>query len=233
MASSRRGLCRGCLCRVLVMAGLAVHAVGFTPSAPSVRAVLGAPALPSPHGCRGRGVAAGGISSRGPSNRDGVAQCFCCSRGRSQSADVTHNSMPWLKRKMAVAAALVSLSVCSPPPSRGGDGASFSSVALGGAVEPRMEPAFIKFEVVSDDSPKIFRVENREAVRRDEKKAKPVQAGVLATAFASTVAVAGAVTLLPANPTLLRGDALRIKAVRLRGRKWLDALAGTAKRSVG
>ena len=95
-----------------------------------------------------------------------------------------------------------------------------------------MEPAFIKFEVVSDDSPKIFRVENREAVRRDV-KAKPVQAGVLATAFASTVAVAGAVTLLPANPTLLRGDALRIKAVRLRGRKWLDALAGTAKRSVG
>ena len=172
-------------------------------------------------------------SSRGPSKTDGVAQCFCCSRGCSQSADVAHNSMPWLKRKMAVAAAIVSLSVCSPPPSRGGDGASFSSVALGGAVEPRMEPAFIKFEVVSDDSPKIFRVENREAVRRDEKKAKPVQAGVLATAFASTVAVAGAVTLLPANPTLLRGDALRIKAVRLRGRKWLDALAGTAKRSVG
>ena len=94
-----------------------------------------------------------------------------------------------------------------------------------------MEPAFIKFEVVSDDSPKIFRVENREAVLRE--KAKPVQAGVLATAFASTVAVAGAVTLLPANPTLLRGDALRSKAVRLRGRKWLDALAGTAKRSVG
>ena len=161
-----------------------------------------------------------------------MAQCFCCSRGCSQSADVTHNSMPWLKRKMAVAAAIVSLSVCSPPPSRGGDGASFSSVALGGAVGPQMEPAFIKFEVVSDDSPKIFRVEHREAARRDTKP-KLVQAGVLATAFASTVAVAGAVTLLPANPTLLRGDALRSKAVRLRGRKWLDALAGTAKRSVG
>ena len=155
-------------------------------------------------------------SSRGPSKTDGVAQCFCCSRGCSQSADVTHNSMPWLKRKMAVAAAIVSLSVCSPPPSRGGDGASFSSVALGGAVEPRMEPAFIKFEVVSDDSPKIFRVENREAARRDTKP-KLVQAGVLATAAASTVAVAGAVTLLPANPTLLRGDALGSKAARLCG----------------
>ena len=173
------------------------------------------------------------IASRGPSKTDGAAQCFCCSRGRSQSADVTHNSMPWLKRKMAVAAALVSLSVCLPPPSRGGDGASFSSVALGDAVGPRMDPAFIKFEVVSDDSPKIFRVENREAVRQRDAKAKPVQAGVLATAVASTVAVAGAVTLLPANPTLLRGDALRSKAVRLRGRKWLEALAGTAKRSVG
>ena len=213
MASSRRG----CLCRVLVMAGLAVHAVGFTPSAPSVRAVLGAPALPSPHGCRGRGVAAGGISSRGPSNRDGVAQCFCCSRDRSQSVDVTHNSMPWLKRKMAVAAALVSLSVCSPPPSRGGDGASFSSVALSGAVGPQMEPAFIKFEVVSDDSPKIFRVEKREAARQRDGKAQLVQSGMLATAAASTVAVAGAVTLLPANPTLLRGDALRSKAARLCG----------------
>ena len=80
-----------------------------------------------------------------------------------------------------------------------------------------MEPAFIKFEVVSDDSPKIFRVEHREAARQRDAKAKLVQAGVLATAAASTVAVAGAVTLLPANPTLLRGDALRSKAARLCG----------------
>ena len=57
----------GCLCRVMVMAGLAAQAVGFTPAAPIVRSVLRAPTVPSPLCCRGgRTMFAQGNAARGP-----------------------------------------------------------------------------------------------------------------------------------------------------------------------